>query len=176
MYIGEIIKADTANGTGVRLSLFVSGCTNHCEGCFQPETWNFKYGKEYTQEIEDNIIEELSKSYYDGITLLGGDPMEEVNQLGLLPLVERIKRELPDKNIWAYTGFVYDKDLVPGGKRYFDNITDKFLYKIDVLVDGPFKLDEKDIRLKFRGSKNQRIINMNLTRDVGYIVLSNLMN
>ena len=175
MYIGEIIKADTANGPGVRLSLFVSGCTNHCEGCFQPETWNFKYGKEYTQEIEDNIIEELSKPYYSGITLLGGDPMEEVNQLGLLPLVERIKSELPDKNIWAYTGFIYDKDLVLRGKRYFDNITDRFLNTIDVLVDGPFKLDEKDIRLKFRGSKNQRIINMSLTREAGYVILSDIM-
>ena len=163
MNIAGIVKSDIANGPGVRLSLFVSGCTNHCKGCFQPETWDFDYGKRYTEEVEEEIISELYKPYYKGITLLGGDPFEESNQRGLLPLVKRIKSELPDKDIWAYTGFVYERDLVVGGKRYFDDITDEFLDCIDTLVDGPFILDQRDVTLKFRGSRNQRIINLNKT-------------
>jgi anaerobic ribonucleoside-triphosphate reductase activating protein len=173
MYLGEILKADTANGIGMRVTIFVSGCTNKCPGCFQPETWDFEYGRLYTPEMEQMIMDELGKDYYDGLTLLGGDPMEESNQRGLLPLVERVKRELPGKSIWAYTGFVYDRDLMPGGKRYFD-ITDRFLECIDILVDGPFVLAEKDITLRFRGSRNQRIIDLKSTRQSGEIVLSEL--
>ena len=164
MYIGEIIKSDIANGVGVRLSIFVSGCTNHCRGCFQPETWDFNYGVLYTKIIEDDIISELSKSYYKGLSILGGDPFEYSNQKDLLPLVHRIKDEIPNKDIWAYTGYVYDKDLVKNGKRYYENITDNLLDKIDVLVDGPFILERKNIQLKFRGSTNQRIINLYATR------------
>ncbi len=167
------MKADTANGIGMRVTIFVSGCTNKCPGCFQPETWDFEYGRLYTPEMEQMIMDELGKGYYDGLTLLGGDPMEESNQRGLLPLVERVKRELPGKSIWAYTGFVYDRDLMPGGKRYFD-ITDRFLECIDILVDGPFVLAEKDITLRFRGSRNQRIIDLGATRQTGEIVLSEL--
>ena len=171
MNISGIIKSDIVNGPGIRLSLFVSGCTNHCEGCFQPETWDFNYGKEYSSEMEDNIISELSKPYYRGITLLGGDPMEEVNQIGLLQLTNRIKSEIPDRDIWAYTGFIYDKDLIKDGKRYYNNITDKLLDNIDVLIDGPFILKRKDIRLKFRGSNNQRIIDLKESRKSGCVIL-----
>ncbi len=172
MYLGEILKADTANGIGMRVTIFVSGCTNKCPGCFQPETWDFEYGRLYTPEMEQMIMDELGKDYYDGLTLLGGDPMEESNQRGLLPLVERVKKELPGKTIWAYTGFVYDRDLVPVGKRHFD-ITDRLLECIDILVDGPFVMAEKDITLRFRGSRNQRIIDLAATRKSGEIVLSN---
>ena len=125
MYIGEIMTADCANGIGMRVTVFVSGCRNHCPGCFQPETWDFDYGKLYTPEMEDEIIKELSHPYYDGLTLLGGDPMEESNQEGLLPLLQRIHKELPEKNILAYTGYLYDKDLVPGGRKYVDGVTDR---------------------------------------------------
>ena len=171
MHVGEIMKADTANGIGMRVSIFVSGCTNKCPGCFQPETWDFEYGRLYTPEMEQMIIDELQKGYYDGLTILGGDPMEESNQRALVPLVERIKTELPDKTIWAYTGFVYDTDLLPGGKRYFD-ITDRLLDRIDILVDGPFIQSQKDIRLRFRGSKNQRIIDLKETRRTNEVVLA----
>lgn len=170
MNICEIITADSANGCGMRVSVFVSGCLNHCPGCFQPETWDFGYGRTYTPEIEQYILDELAHPYYSGLTLLGGDPMEEPNQRALLPLVKRIRKELPDKNIWAYTGYIYDKDLISGGKRYFD-VTDELLDNIDVLVDGPFIQNLKNISLKFRGSENQRIINLQETLACKKVVL-----
>ena len=173
MHIGEIIKADCANGTGLRLSLFVSGCTIHCKGCFQPQTWDFNYGHEYTQEIEDKLIEELSKPFYEGMTILGGEPFEPQNQKEISILINRIKTVLPQKTIWMFTGFVYDRDLVPGGKRYVD-VTDYILDNIDVLVDGPFTQELRNISLNFRGSENQRIIDMRKTRAEGKVVLSPL--
>lgn len=127
MHVGEVMTADVANGEGMRVSVFVSGCRNHCKGCFQPQTWDFNYGREYTPEIEQFIIDELSKSYYDGITILGGDPMEPENQEPVLRLLRRIKKELSDKNVWVYTGYVYDRDLVPGGKRFVDGVTRELL-------------------------------------------------
>ena len=166
MNIGQIIKVDTANGEGIRLSLFVSGCTNCCEGCFQPETWDFTFGREYTKEIEDSIIEELKKPQYSGLTILGGEPFEVVNQRGLLSLIRRMKEELPNKNIWVYTGFTYDKDLIEGGCRHIE-CTDEILDAIDVLVDGKFILNLLDVRLNFRGSSNQRIILLKETRKKG---------
>ena len=138
MHVGEVMTADVANGEGMRVSVFVSGCRNHCKGCFQPQTWDFNYGREYTPEIEQFIIDELSKSYYDGITILGGDPMEPENQEPVLRLLRRIKKELPDKNVWVYTGYVYDRDLVPGGKRFVDGVTRELLESIDILIDGRF--------------------------------------
>lgn len=174
MHIGQIITADSANGTGIRVSLFVSGCTNHCKGCFQPETWDFAYGRPYTPAIEAMLLEELSKSYYDGLTILGGEPFELSNQRALLPLIRRIRRELPDRNIWVYTGFTYDRDLIPGGCRYIE-CTDELLDSIDVLVDGRFVEELKNIRLTFRGSENQRIIDMKATREQGSVILSPLM-
>ena len=162
MHVGQIFKADIANGVGVRVSVFVSGCTNHCPGCFQPETWDFQYGQPYDQKMEDGIMEELSHDYYEGLSILGGEPFEPCNQAGLISLIRRVKKELPNKTIWMYTGFVYE-DLLPGGKRYTD-VTDEILDTIDILVDGRFEEDKKNIRLKFRGSENQRIIDMKKTR------------
>ena len=176
MHVGEVMTADVANGEGMRVSVFVSGCRNHCKGCFQPQTWDFNYGREYTPEIEQFIIDELSKSYYDGITILGGDPMEPENQEPVLRLLRRIKKELPDKNVWAYTGYVYDRDLVPGGKRFVDGVTRELLESIDILIDGRFVEELKNLMLNFRGSGNQRIINMKETLKTGKVVLSELNN
>ena len=176
MHVGEVMTADVANGEGMRVSGFVSGCRNHCKGCFQPQTWDFNYGREYTPEIEQFIIDELSKSYYDGITILGGDPMEPENQEPVLRLLRRIKKELPDKNVWAYTGYVYDRDLVPGGKRFVDGVTRELLESIDILIDGRFVEELKNLMLNFRGSGNQRIIKMKETLETGKVVLSELNN
>ena len=176
MHVGEVMTADVANGEGMRVSVFVSGCRNHCKGCFQPQTWDFNYGREYTPEIEQFIIDELSKSYYDGITILGGDPMEPENQEPVLRLLRRIKKELPDKNVWAYTGYVYDRDLVPGGKRFVDGVTIELLESIDILIDGRFVEELKNLMLNFRGSGNQRIIKMKETLETGKVVLSELNN
>jgi anaerobic ribonucleoside-triphosphate reductase activating protein len=175
MYIGQIMLADSANGQGIRVSLFVSGCTNHCKGCFQPETWDFHFGELYTKELEDDLIEELAKPYYDGLTILGGEPFEVENQRGILPLIQRIRKELPGKTIWAYSGFTYDKDLIEGGCRHIE-CTDEILDNIDILVDGRFVEELKNISLNFRGSENQRIIDMKKTRETGTVVLSPLNN
>lgn len=176
MHVGEVMTADVANGEGMRVSVFVSGCRNHCKGCFQPQTWDFNYGREYTPEIEQFIIDELSKSCYDGITILGGDPMEPENQEPVLRLLRRIKKELPDKNVWVYTGYVYDRDLVPGGKRFVDGVTRELLESIDILIDGRFVEELKNLMLNFRGSGNQRIIKMKETLETGKVVLSELNN
>ena len=176
MHVGEVMTADVANGEGMRVSVFVSGCRNHCKGCFQPQTWDFNYGREYTPEIEQFIIDELSKSYYDGITILGGDPMEPENQEPVLRLLRRIKKELSDKNVWVYTGYVYDRDLVPGGKRFVDGVTRELLESIDILIDGWFVEELKNLMLNFRGSGNQRIIKMKETLETGKVVLSELNN
>ena len=173
MYVGEIITADCANGTGIRVSVFVSGCTNHCKGCFQPQTWDFEYGQPYTAEMEDFIMKELSKSYYAGLTILGGEPFELSNQREVVKLIRRVKSELPKKNIWIYTGFTYDKDLIPGGCRYIE-CTDEILDNTDILVDGKFIEELRNISLNFRGSENQRIIKMKATRAAGTVVLSPL--
>ncbi len=159
MFYGNIKKYDIADGPGVRVTLFVSGCRHHCKGCFNPETWNFEYGKPYTKETEDELIEALKPGYIAGLTLLGGEPFEPENQVELVKLVKRVKETYPQKNIWSYTGFVYDKDLVEGGRAH-TAVTDEMLSYIDVLVDGPFIEEQKDIRLRFRGSSNQRIIEL----------------
>ncbi len=157
MYYGEIKKWDIADGPGVRVSLFVSGCRHHCKGCFNEDTWDFAYGKPYTEETEQEILEALDSSYIQGLTLLGGEPFEPENQRELVELLRRVRKEIPQKDIWCYTGFVFERDLVPGG-RAFTEVTEEILSMIDVLVDGPFVLDEKDITLKFRGSRNQRLL------------------
>lgn len=166
MYYAEIKDCDVANGEGVRVSLFVSGCTMHCVGCFNQEAWDFKFGKPFTPEVEDRIIEMLRPPYISGLTLLGGEPFEKPNQQALLPFLRRVRAELPEKNIWAYTGRLYDEDLQPGGHVYCD-ATDEMLSLIDVLVDGEFMEAEKDISLAFRGSGNQRIIDLAKTRRTG---------
>ena len=152
---------DIANGTGVRTVLFVSGCTHHCRGCFQPDTWDFEYGEKFTDETMEEILKSLEPDYIEGLTLLGGEPMEEVNQKGLLPLLRAVRERFSDKkNIWCYSGYTYDTDILPDdGAVHFDT-TDEMLSLIDVLVDGEFHLEEKDITLRFRGSKNQRVIDV----------------
>lgn len=160
---------DIANGLGVRTVLFVSGCRNHCKGCFQPETWDFNYGKEFTKETEDEIIKSLEPYYISGLTLLGGDPFEEENQKTLLPFIKRLKEIYPNKNIWAYTGYILDKDLVENGKKFTEN-TKEMLSLIDILVDGPFIEEQKDITLKFKGSSNQRVIDLKESKEKEKII------
>lgn len=170
MHVGQIITADCANGEGIRLSVFVSGCTNCCKGCFQPQTWDFNFGREYTEEMRDYIVEEVKKPFYQGITFLGGEPFELQNQPHVAKLIELIKREAPAKDVWIYTGFTYDKDLVAGGKRHGE-FTDYILDNCDVLVDGKFVEELKSLKLKFRGSSNQRVIDMRATRLCGQVKL-----
>ena len=170
MHYGNIKNYDIADGEGVRVTLFCSGCTNRCEGCFQPETWDFCYGKEYTKETEDQLIQMLTNPNIQGLTLLGGDPFEPSNQRTLITLLRRVKQELPTKDVWAYTGFVYEQDLLEGQRKHTE-VTDEMLSYIDVLVDGPFVIDEKDISLYFRGSTNQRVIDMPKTLKSGIVVI-----
>lgn len=159
MYYGNIKKYDIADGEGVRVSLFVSGCTNACPHCFQPETWDFHYGQPYTKDTEEEILTALDHPFIAGLTILGGDPMELENQRGILELCRRTRRKFPDKTIWAYTGFILEEDLLLGGRRHCE-VTDELLSLIDVLVDGPFVEAEKDITLRFRGSANQRVLDL----------------
>ena len=149
MNYGAIKKVDIANGPGVRVSLFVSGCRNHCKGCFQPETWDFDYGQPFTKETEKEIIKALRPSWIQGLSILGGDPMEPENQEALLPFLQRVKKELLEKDVWLYTGY-----------RLEDVTNLPLLSYVDVVVDGPFIEAEKDISLAFRGSRNQRIIHL----------------
>lgn len=159
MHYADIKKYDIANGPGVRVSLFVSGCTLHCKGCFNANAWDFKYGKEFTEETIDEILEALNKEYISGITVLGGDPFEPSNQEGVLPLIRRIKKELPNKSIWFFSGYYFDKEIL--GKMCKESeITKELISYIDVMVDGRFEIDKLDITLRFRGSSNQRIINV----------------
>ena len=169
MNYGAIKKCDIANGVGVRTVLFVSGCTHHCKGCFQPETWNFDYGERYTKETEDEIIESLRPDYVDGITLLGGEPFEPENQRELVKLLRRIKKELPQKTVWSFSGFTYEE--LTGDSRAVCEVTNEMLSMLDVLVDGDFVEAKRNISLRFRGSENQRLIDMNKTRKEGKIVL-----
>lgn len=170
MNYANIKNCDIANGEGVRVTLFVSGCTNRCEGCFQPETWDFDFGEPFTKEVEDKLLKMLEPSYIRGLTLLGGEPFEPSNQRVLAPFVERVKNTYPDKDIWAFTGFTYENLLTDGDPKRTE-VTDKLLSMVDVLVDGKFVQALKNLRLKFRGSSNQRLIDMNKTRASGEIVL-----
>ena len=160
MYYGNIKKTDIVDGDGVRVSLFVSGCRNCCKGCFQPETWDFKYGTEFTQETENQILEFLRPSYISGLTVLGGEPFEEENQRILAPFLRKVKETYPSKTIWCYTGYVLEKDLLPEDGRKHCEATGEMLKYIDILVDGPFIEEQKNISLKFRGSENQRILKL----------------
>lgn len=159
MYYSKINPNDIANGTGIRVTLFVSGCTHHCKGCFQPKTWNFKYGQLFTQDTINLLIEYLRPDYITGLTLLGGDPMEPENQPEIALLITKIKKELPDKDIWLYTGCTLEQ-LKDKNSYYHTKYTKKIINNTDILVDGPFKEEKKDISLKFRGSSNQRIIKL----------------
>lgn len=162
MNYAQIKPLDIANGEGIRVSLFVSGCTHRCKGCFNAETWDFSYGNPYTREVEDRIVELLEPAHVTGLSLLGGEPFEPCNQEALLPLVRRV-RDMPGKNIWAYTGYDYAPDLLPGGRAHC-RCTDEILDSLEVLVDGRFVEALKDISLRFRGSSNQRILDMRALR------------
>ncbi len=159
---------DVANGPGVRTSLFVSGCTHRCKGCFNEVAWDFSYGEEYTKEVEDQIIESLKPSYIKGLTLLGGEPFEPQNQEALIALTGRIRKELPMKTIWCFSGYTIENML--NGELSKIKSTASLLNNIDVLVDGPFVESEKSLMLKFRGSKNQRIIEVKKTLEKNEIV------
>ena len=168
MNYGEIKNCDIANGNGVRVTLFVSGCTNRCKGCFQPETWDFGYGRVFDAATEEKILAMLEPSFINGLTLLGGDPFEPENQRGLVGFLHRVKARYPQKDIWAFTGFVLE-ELLREGSYARCEVTDEMLSMIDVLVDGPFVEKEKDISLRFRGSRNQRLIDVPRTLAEGTI-------
>lgn len=159
MFYGNIKKFDVADGLGVRVSLFVSGCRNCCPGCFNEATWDFSYGKEFTQETENEILNALKPDFIKGFSLLGGEPFEEENQEILAPFLEKIKKEFPLKDIWCWTGYIFEKDLQENGRKY-TKFTDRMLNCIDILVDGPFILSQKNLMLEFRGSENQRILHL----------------
>lgn len=158
MKYADIKECDVANGTGVRTSLFVSGCTHRCKGCFNEIAWDFQYGEEFTEEVIGKILASCGKSYIAGLTFLGGEPMEPVNQRALLSLARQFKEHYPDKTLWCYTGYTYETDLLSADGRACCEVTPELLRYIDVLVDGEFDIDELDLRLKFRGSRNQRVL------------------
>lgn len=170
MNYGNIKNCDVANGVGVRVSLFVSGCTNHCEHCFQPETWDFNYGQPFCAQTEETILGMLAPDYIDGLTLLGGEPFEPLNQRALLPFVKRVRDAFPKKTIWAYSGFTYEI-LTQSGTHPNCEATLPLLSLIDVLVDGRFVEAEKNLSLRFRGSTNQRLIDVKKTLTEGKISL-----
>ena len=171
MNYGNIKYNDIANGEGVRVSLFVSGCTHHCKNCFNPETWDFNYGKPFTKEIEDNIISALAPDHINGLTLLGGEPMEPANQKALLDFVKRVKSIYPNKTIWCYSGYLFDTELLSESRAHCP-WTKELLSYIDILVDGEFKEDLKDITLRFKGSNNQRVIDVQKSLKENKVVLS----
>ena len=170
MYYGEIKNCDIANGEGVRVTLFVSGCTNHCKNCFQPQTWDFTYGQPFTKETEAQLLYVLAPSHMTGLTLLGGEPFEPENQRALVPFLRRVRERYPRKNIWGFSGFTYE-ELTTDRTYPRCEATDEMLSLLDVLVDGRFVEELKDISLRFRGSSNQRLINLNATRQTGRLCL-----
>ncbi|MBE6611017.1 MAG: anaerobic ribonucleoside-triphosphate reductase activating protein [Ruminococcaceae bacterium] len=170
MNYANIKNYDVANGPGVRVTLFVSGCTNHCEHCFQPETWDFNHGEPFTAEVEDKLLAMLGVSYIHGLTLLGGEPFEPQNQRALLPFLRRVRAAYPTKNIWAFSGFTLE-ELQTDGSHPRCEATDEILTLIDVLVDGRYIHAKRNLMLKFRGSENQRLIDMKATRERGEVVL-----
>ncbi len=167
MHYGAIKKRDIANGIGVRVVLFVSGCTHHCKGCFQPETWDFGYGAPYTEDTENEIIEALRPTFIDGLTLLGGEPFEPQNQAELVKLLRRVRTELPQKTVWAYSGYTFEE--LTGESRARCAVTDEMLSLLDVLVDGEFVEGKRNISLQFRGSENQRLLDVPKTLASGAI-------
>ncbi len=170
MKYAAIKKTDIANGPGVRVSLFVSGCTHHCRNCFNPETWDFAYGEPFTAAVEDTILEALAPDYIRGFSLLGGEPMEPDNQRALLPFLRRVKARYPDKKIWCYSGYLLDTELLQKSRARCET-TDEMLSLIDVLVDGEFVEELKDLSLRFRGSSNQRLIDLPATLRTGVLHL-----
>lgn len=170
MHYGAIKDCDIANGLGVRVTLFVSGCRHHCKGCFQPKTWNFRYGEPYTAEVEERLLAMLAPAHIRGLTLLGGEPFEPENQRELVGLLRRVRAERPGKDVWCYTGYTYETDLLSPSRARCE-VTDEMLSLIDVLVDGEFVLEKRNISLAFRGSENQRLIDLRKTRETGSVAL-----
>lgn len=170
MNYATIKKHDISNGLGVRVSLFVSGCTHHCKGCFNPETWDFGYGREFTDQVAEEVITALSHDYISGLSLLGGEPFEPSNQAVLAPFLARIKSLFPHKDIWCYSGYNFESDMLTG-KLGDSSITDEMLRNIDILVDGEFVESLKDISLRFKGSSNQRIIDVQKSLETDTLVL-----
>ncbi len=172
MNYATIKRCDIANGPGIRLSLFVSGCRLHCKNCFNKEAWDFEYGEKFTQDTIDYIIKELSPSFVNGLTILGGEPFATENQPEIVNMLRQVKKALPNKSIWAFSGYLFDKDILPGN-LCDPEITKEYLSYLDVLVDGPFIEEKKDLSLRFRGSQNQRIIDVKKTLETGEIILWN---
>ena len=172
MYYGNIKKNDIANGEGVRTSLFVSGCRNACRNCFNKETWSFTFGEPFTNEVMEDILESLRPQYVRGLTVLGGEPMEPENQREILPLLREAKRRYPNKTVWLYTGNLYEELMGMMGTHYKClDITEELLSYVDILVDGRYEEEKKSLGLRFRGSSNQRVIDMNKTRKCGSVVI-----
>lgn len=172
MKYAKIRKCDVANGPGVRVSLFVSGCNHHCKNCFNKEAWDFNYGNNFTEKEENQILEDLKPDYITGLSLLGGEPFERQNQEGLAPLVKKVKQEYPDKKIWCYTGFTFDKQIL-GEMIEKENreTTKQMLENIDYIVDGRFVEELKNPNLRFKGSSNQRIIDVKKSLEQNEVVL-----
>ena len=175
MNYAEIKNCDIANGLGVRVSLFVSGCTHHCKNCFNEVTWDFYYGKVFDEKVEEQILEYLKPNHITGLTLLGGEPMEPSNQRALLPFIKKVKETYPNKDIWMYSGYVFDKELLQESRARCE-VTDELLSYIDVLVDGRFVEELKDLSLKFRVSSNQRIIDVQESLKTNQVVLYKDLN
>ena len=170
MNYGEIKTCDIANGEGVRVSLFVSGCTHHCKNCFNDVAWDFGYGKPFTEETEEMLLKALEPDYVDGLSLLGGEPFEPENQRVLAGLLRQVKEKYPQKDIWCYTGYLLDRELLQESRARCE-VTDEMLGMIDVLVDGRFVEELKDISLAFKGSSNQRIIDVRRSLCSGHVVI-----
>ncbi len=171
MNYGKIFYCDVANGTGCRTALFVSGCTHHCRECFNPETWDFNFGKPFTTDTENDIIDSLKPEYIEGLSILGGEPMEPANQAVLRPFLERVKREVPHASVWIYSGYTFEELTDTDNKRCHSENTSAILRLADILVDGRFVVEKKDLTLAFRGSSNQRIIDVQRTLGADRIVL-----
>lgn len=170
MHYGEIKHNDIANGEGVRVTLFVSGCTNHCKNCFQPQTWDFEYGHPFTAETAEYLLTLLAQPQISGLSVLGGEPFEPANQRELLPFLRMVRARCPNKTIWSWTGFTWEQ-LHTEGSHCRCEATDELLSLLDVLVDGRFVEERKDLTLRFRGSANQRLIDLNGTRQAGTLCL-----
>ena len=175
MNYGEIKNCDIANGEGVRVSLFVSGCTHHCKNCFNAQTWDFSFGSPFTKETEDSILDLLAPGYIIGLSLLGGEPFEPDNHRALLPFLKRVRAAYPDKTIWCYSGYTLESDLLSESRARCE-VTDEMLSCIDVLVDGEFIEEQRNISLAFRGSENQRVINVPKTLASGSLVWYDLVS
>ena len=175
MNYGEIKTCDIANGEGVRVSLFVSGCTHHCKNCFNDVAWDFGYGKPFTEETEEMLLKALEPDFVDGLSLLGGEPFEPENQRALLPFLKKVRERFPKKNIWCYTGYLFDKELL-GESRARCERPDEMFSLIDVLVDGEFVQELYSVALAFRGSENQRIIDVKKSLETGEIVWHDLVS